>query len=134
MAWNNLGSALRSVGRTEEAIGAHNRARDLFQAAGDRHREGRTWNNLGLTLEKAGRVEEAIKAYDKCLELYWEFKDWYGTGQTLHNLALAHEAAYRPVEARTAYLQAADAFTRADAPTEAARVRARAAELDAPSP
>ncbi|MDQ0937637.1 tetratricopeptide repeat protein [Streptomyces turgidiscabies] len=34
-AWNNLGIALREAGRVAEAVEAHTRARDLYQAAGD---------------------------------------------------------------------------------------------------
>ncbi len=129
-AWNNLGLALREAGRVEEAIDAHHRALDLFQAAGDRHGEATAWNNLGIALWKAGRVEEAIEAYGKDLEVCREFEDWYGAGQTLENLALTHEDADRPADARTHYLQAADAYTRANAPTEAARARTRATALD----
>ncbi|MEV0641971.1 tetratricopeptide repeat protein [Streptomyces sp. NPDC050619] len=125
-AWCNLGSALQEAGRAEEAIDAHIRARDLYQAAGDRRREAIAWNNLGNALQDADLTEEAIKAYGKALEFRREFEDWYGEGQTLANLALAHEAAHCPTEARTAYLQAADAYTRANAPTEAAQARTRA--------
>ncbi|OKK11820.1 regulator [Streptomyces sp. CB02400] len=129
MAWDNLGSALREAEREEEAIDAYTRARDLYQAAEDRHGEGRAWHNLGIILREAGRVEEAIKAYGKDLEICREFRDWYGEGQTLSNLALAHKTAHRPAEARAAHLQAADAFTRANALTEASEARAYAAEL-----
>ncbi|MFH9042641.1 tetratricopeptide repeat protein [Streptomyces sp. NPDC017966] len=129
-AWNNLGYALQEAGRIEEAIEAHTQARDLLQAVESRHREGKAWHGLGIALRKAGRVKEAIEAYGKSLNIYREFEDWYGEGQILHNLAFAHKAAHRPVEARTAYLQSADAFTRANAPTEAAQARTRAAELD----
>ncbi|GGS97094.1 hypothetical protein GCM10010206_69760 [Streptomyces cinerochromogenes] len=128
-AWDGLGLALREAGRVEEAIHAHTRARDLCQTAEDRHREASAWNNLGIALREAGRVEEAIEAYGKSLGLRHEFEDWYGEGQTLHGLALAQQAAHRPAEARTTYLKAADAFTRANAPTEAAQARARATEL-----
>ncbi|WP_257041199.1 tetratricopeptide repeat protein [Streptomyces sp. TLI_55] len=128
-AWTSLGSALRQAGQAGEAIEAHTRARDLYRATGDRHREGLAWYNLGLALWHTGRVEEAIEAYGKDLQICREFEDWYGEGHTLHNLALAHEESHHPAEARSAYLQAADAYTRANAPTEAARVRNRAAEL-----
>ncbi|MFI1417332.1 tetratricopeptide repeat protein [Streptomyces sp. NPDC020731] len=128
MAWNNLGLALREADRAGEAIDAHTRARDLYQATGDRRREATAWNNLGVALRKAGRVEEAVEAYNKDLEICREFEDWYGEGQTLHNLALAHEDAGSPAEARAAYLRAADAYTRANAPTEAAQARTWAAE------
>ncbi|MBE8472701.1 tetratricopeptide repeat protein [Streptomyces sp. 3R004] len=128
-ASTGLGLALQDAGRAEEAIEAHIRARDLYQATGDRHREGMAWHNLGLALRVAGRAEEAIEAYGKDVEICRGFEDWYGEGQTLQNLARAHEDAHRPAEARTAYLQAADAYTRASAPTEAAQARTWAAEL-----
>jgi tetratricopeptide (TPR) repeat protein len=80
-------------------------------------------NNLGLGLRVAGRVAEAIDAYRTALELYAEFDNWYETGRTLHNLARAHQAVGDPAAARTAWLQAADAYTRANAPTEAAAAR-----------
>ncbi|MFI2511433.1 tetratricopeptide repeat protein [Streptomyces sp. NPDC018972] len=128
MAWDHLGVVLRDAGRAGEAIDAHTRARDLCQTAGDHHGEGRAWNNLGNALHAAGRAEEVIEAYGKGLEICRELEDWYGEGQTLSNLAFVHEAAQHPDEARAAYLEAADAFTRANAPTEAAEARTRAAE------
>ncbi|MGI5194752.1 tetratricopeptide repeat protein [Streptomyces sp. CA-288835] len=129
-AWTNLGLALQKAGRAEEAIDAHTHARDLFQAAGDRHGEGAAWTNLGIALREAGRVEEAVEAYDKALEIFREFEDWYGAGQTLHNLAFAHEVAHRPSDARACWLQAAEAFTRANAPTEATQARIWAEEQE----
>lgn len=60
-----------------------------------------------------------------------EFEDWFGAGQALQNLAIAHEAVQRPADARTHYLQAADACTRANAPTEATQARAQADRLTA---
>ncbi|MFI2511436.1 tetratricopeptide repeat protein [Streptomyces sp. NPDC018972] len=134
IAWTNLGIALREVGRVEEAVDAHSRARALFEDAGDRHGEAIAWNNLGGALRDAGRVEEEIEAYGRSLKCRRGFDDWYGEGQTLHNLAVAHAVANRPAEARTAYLQSADAYTRANAPAEATRARARAVALDTPTP
>ncbi|MFJ3899327.1 MULTISPECIES: tetratricopeptide repeat protein [unclassified Streptomyces] len=127
--WNNLGLALQRVARTEEAIAAHTRARLLFQDLGDRHSEASTWNNVGLALRGAGRVEEAIEAHGRDLEICREFEDWFGEGQSLNNLALAHRAAGHPAAARTAYLQAAAAYTRANAPAEAAEAQSRADSL-----
>ncbi|MEV0912328.1 tetratricopeptide repeat protein [Streptomyces hokutonensis] len=128
-AWDNLGFALGEAGRVEEAAGAHTRARDLHQAVGDRQGEARAWNNLGATLWEAGRVEEAVEACEKALEGFREFDDWFRAGQTLSNLALLHQHAGRPAEARTHYLESAEAYTRANAPTEAARARTRASAV-----
>ncbi|OSP44367.1 regulator [Streptomyces sp. 13-12-16] len=129
MAWGSLGNALQREGDVDEAIEAHMVARALFQAAGDRYGEATEWGNVGGALQQAGRVHEAIEAHGKSLEIFREFNDWYGEGVTLDNLAAAHEAARQHDQARTAHLQAADAFTRVNASAEAARARARAAEL-----
>ncbi|MFD4879689.1 tetratricopeptide repeat protein [Streptomyces sp. NPDC058420] len=124
-AWTNLGVALQG---TAEAIDARAHARDLYRTLGDRRREATALNNLGVALWGAGRAAEAIEAFEKALEGYREFEDWYGTGQTLSNLALAQRAA-RPTEARTCCLQAVAAFTRANAPAEAALAQSRADSL-----
>ncbi|WP_406454493.1 tetratricopeptide repeat protein [Streptomyces sp. NBC_01622] len=128
-AWNNLGNALREAGRVDEALKAHTQARDLFQAVGDRLREARAWNNVGTTLRDADRMEEAIEAYEKAVHGCREFDDWYGTGRTLYNLALAHQQVSRPAEACTCFLQAAAAFTRANAPADAAAAQSAADAL-----
>ncbi|MFE0257145.1 tetratricopeptide repeat protein [Streptomyces sp. NPDC059010] len=132
IAWNHLGVALRAAGRAEEAIDAHTRSRDLCRAVGDRHREADAWNNLGVVLREAGRTGEAIEAGGRALEVYREFDDWYRAGQTLLNLGSAHKEARHPAEARAHYLQAADAFTRADAAHQAAAARTAAAGLLTP--
>jgi len=129
MAWTNLGLALRKAGRTGEAIDAHLRARDLFQAVGDRHSEAMAWNGLGLVLREEGRAGEAIEAHSKSLAIYQEFEDWYRAGTALQNLAAAHEHADHPAKARAHYLQAADAYTRANAPAEAAEAQSAADSL-----
>ncbi|MGI5194750.1 tetratricopeptide repeat protein [Streptomyces sp. CA-288835] len=129
-AWTSLGVALWEVDRVGEAVEAHTRARDLFQAAGDRYREGMAWTNLGVALRKAGRAGEAVEAFGKALEIFREFEDWYGAGQTLHSLALAHEVAHRPSNARACWLQAAEAFTRANAPDRATQARNSADRTD----
>ena len=128
-ALTNMGQALKTVGRTGEAITAHTRARDLFRAVGDRHNEGLLWNNIGNSLHSHGRAEEAMEAYRRSLEICREFEDSYGEGTALYSLARAHQAAHRPTEARNAYLQSADAYTRANAPAEAAESRDLAAGL-----
>ena len=129
IAWNSLGIALLDAGRAGEAIDAHTHARDVYQAMGDRHREASAWNSLGIALRQTGRGEEAVEAYRKALEVYREFEDWYRAGHTLSNMAVAHQHAARPAEARTYYLQSADAYTRANAPAEAAKAQSRADAL-----
>ena len=126
MAWNNLGLALQEAGPAGEAIEAHTRALELYQGIEDRHFEATAWNNLGLALQLADRMGEAIDAHKKALMIYREFKDEYRAGTALQNLAFAHESEDRSAEARACYLEAADAYTRADALTQAAEARIRA--------
>ena len=56
MALDNLGLALREVGRFEEAISAHQDAAAIFRETGDRYREGMALDNLGLALVEGGPV------------------------------------------------------------------------------
>ncbi|MGW3458243.1 ATP-binding protein [Streptomyces olivaceoviridis] len=130
--WNNLGAALAEADRVEEARDAFVRSCDLHHALGDRHGASSAWNNLGVALTKSGQTDNATEAYGKALAIRKEFEDWYGVGQTLENLAIEHRRTHRPAEARAHYLQAADAYTRANAPKEAAGARAAAAALTAP--
>ncbi|MFD7129908.1 tetratricopeptide repeat protein [Streptomyces sp. NPDC059894] len=131
-AWTNLGNALHEAGRTADAIDAFGKALAIHRDFGDRQGEGRAWNNLGIALHSGGRLDEAVEAFHQDLAISAEFEDWYGMGQTLVNLALLHETAQRPSEARTAYLEAADAYSRAHAPGEAAEARSVAARLIGP--
>ncbi|MEU6546967.1 tetratricopeptide repeat protein [Streptomyces sp. NPDC046859] len=128
-AWTNLGLALSEAERTQEAIDAHTQARNLFQATGDPNHEALAWNNLGNALAEAGLTPEAIDAYTHALELYKEFDSWYEIGRALRNLALAHHATGNSATARTHFFHAANAFARANAPTEATEARADAEAL-----
>ncbi|MEV8538147.1 tetratricopeptide repeat protein [Streptomyces sp. NPDC051572] len=99
ITWNNFGLALRQTGRAEEAIDAHTRARDLYQAVGDRHREGSAWNNLGIALREAGRAEEALNAHTRARDLYQAVGDrhreataWDNLGGVLGEVGRAEEA------------------------------------------
>ncbi|WP_329317724.1 ATP-binding protein [Streptomyces sp. NBC_01262] len=127
-AWNNLGIALQVLDRVTEAIDAHTRDRNICQETGDRNNEAMAWSNLGVVLRVAGRATEAIDAYRSALELFAGYDNWYETGRALYNLAVAHQATGDPTAARTAWRQAADAYARANAPTEAADARRRAQE------
>ncbi|WP_308311016.1 tetratricopeptide repeat protein [Streptomyces sp. GbtcB6] len=130
-ARNNLGSALLEDGRPDEAIVEFTCAISLYEEVGDHQREAIAWMNLGITFAETGRLDEAFNAYGKSLEMRKEYDDWYGMGLTLANVAGACEAADRLVDARAHYLQAADAFTRGNAPAEAAKARAQAERLTA---
>ncbi|WP_225827391.1 ATP-binding protein [Streptomyces naphthomycinicus] len=129
MAWNNLGLALEGAARVADAINAYHRALDLSRTIGDRQVEATVWNNLGNALEAVGRVDEALQAYKRDLEFCLEFEHWYGAAQSLDNLAIVLGSLGRIEDARAHHLRAADAYTRANAPQEAAEARAGADAL-----
>ncbi|WP_407705798.1 tetratricopeptide repeat protein [Streptomyces niveiscabiei] len=121
----NVGISLLRIGRTDEAIDAHIRSRELFQAVADRVGMALLLYYLGGSLRAAGRTEEAIEAYSEALELYREFENWYWVGSTLEALAEVSPA----TDTRALLLEAAEAYTLANSPTEAAQARTRAAAL-----
>ncbi|MFJ3776661.1 tetratricopeptide repeat protein [Streptomyces sp. NPDC090075] len=128
---NNLGSALREDGRQDEAIDEYSRAISLYEQVGDGQRHAVALMNLGAAFAEVGRLDEAFDAYGKSLEMRRAYDDWYGMGLTFVGLAEAWEMVGRTAEACAAYLQAADALSRGNAPTEAAQARIRAAALTA---
>lgn len=72
---------------------------------------------------------EAMEVFTKALAIRREFDDWYGIGTTLGNLGIAHRISGDTASALASYLQAAEAFTTANAPTDAARCRTWVGEL-----
>ena len=108
IAWNNLGLALRKVGRVEEAIDANIRARALSHAAGDRHGEAMAWGNLGGALYQAGRVEEAIDALAHARDLFQAAGDRQREGMAWNDFGSALLEAARAEEAIDAHTRARD--------------------------
>ncbi|MFM9609717.1 regulator [Streptomyces sp. V2] len=121
----NVGNSLGRMGRTDEAIDAHTRSCELFRAVADHVGMSRALYSLGDSLCEAGRTEEAIESYTEALEISREFGDWYWIGSNLEALAKLRPA----TDTRTLLLEAAEAFTQANSPTEAAQARAQAAAL-----
>ncbi|MBZ3915155.1 tetratricopeptide repeat protein [Streptomyces acidiscabies] len=121
----NVGNSLRRSGRTDEAIDAHVRSHELFRAAADRVGTALALRYLGDSLGDAGRTEEAIESYTEALEIYREFENWYWVGFTLEALAEVSPA----VDARALLLEAAEAYTLANSPADAAQARAQATDL-----
>jgi tetratricopeptide (TPR) repeat protein len=74
-AWNNLGLALRTLCQFDEAITAHETARNIYQELRDRHGEGIAWNNLGRTLHEMRRGDAASSAWDEAIAAYNEADD-----------------------------------------------------------
>ncbi|MDN3024941.1 tetratricopeptide repeat protein [Streptomyces sp. S.PB5] len=110
MAWNNLGGPLRELGRAEEAVEAHARARNLFRDVGDRHREASAWDNLGNALQDAGQTEEAIEAHTRARDLHRAVRDRHREATAWNNLGNALRKAGRAGEAVEAHSRACDLY------------------------
>lgn len=116
-ALNDLGNALRSTGRAEEAIDALTRARELYEEAEDRVGQAAVCNSLAIALRHAGQPEKAIDvlthARDMCKETgdrVGEGDAWNSIGNTLQlwKWGQADEAIDALTRARTLYQAAGD--------------------------
>ncbi len=77
-AWNNLGVALRALGRIEAAVVCLRRGLALDSC------DAGAWTNLGNALRAVGKYEEARNSHLRSLELAPQ------SGQAMYNLALAY--------------------------------------------
>ncbi|SOD83603.1 tetratricopeptide repeat protein [Streptomyces sp. Ag109_G2-15] len=107
-SWNNLGYALREIGRVEEAIDAHTRARDLYQALDDVHGEASAWDLLGYALREVGRAGEAIDAHTRARDVYQALDNLQGEAEAWDYLGLALRDVGRVGEAIDAHIRSRD--------------------------
>ncbi|WP_369035648.1 ATP-binding protein [Streptomyces adonidis] len=110
IASDHLGFALREAGRVAEAIEAHTRARDLFQAVGYRRGEAVAWNHLGVALLELGRVVEAIEAHSLARDLFRAAGNLHSEASAWDNLGVALGKAGRVAEAVEAHTLAHDLY------------------------
>ncbi|MEV7545647.1 tetratricopeptide repeat protein [Streptomyces sp. NPDC089915] len=104
-ALNNLGVALRKVGRFGEAIATHTRQLAICRELGDLEREGYALNNLGCVLREVGRFEESIDVHAQAAIIFREAGDAYREGQTLLNLGIALRKVGRFEQAIATHIQ-----------------------------
>ncbi|MEV6479463.1 tetratricopeptide repeat protein [Streptomyces sp. NPDC051576] len=109
-ALSNLGNALRSVGKTAEAIEAHTRARDFFREVGEVRHEAVALNNLGLDLAAACRQAEAIEVYTRARHLFHAVDDLHAEAVTWECLGNALSQTERVADAVEALTRARDLF------------------------
>jgi tetratricopeptide (TPR) repeat protein len=93
-AHSNLGNALRTAGRPQEAVAAHQRALTIAPGYAEAH------NNLGSALQDLGRLEEAAASYGRAAELRPSF------AMALANLGGALKHLGRPHDAIDSYRRA----------------------------
>lgn len=122
-AARELGGALVSAGRSDEAVAVLEPAVGLATRAGDRAGMGGTANVLGLAHLGAGRTAEALAAFEQALAAHPRRVRPDGYAMAKANMALALEAAGQVARARLAALQALGT------PGAPAAVRAQAAAV-----
>ncbi len=110
IALNNLGNALQTVGRAEEAVGVLTLAGDLHNAAGNRVEEASTWVNLGIVLQESGRAEEAVETLTRAGDLCRAAGDRAGEADAWVNLGIVLQTAGRAGEAVETLTRARDLF------------------------
>ncbi len=82
-AHNNLGNALDSLNRPEEAIDSFDRA--IALQPGD----AEAWNNRGAALRRLGQAQAAIESYDRAIACKPDHAQaWYNRGNAQRSLGL----------------------------------------------
>ncbi|MFP3987046.1 tetratricopeptide repeat protein [Streptomyces sp. E11-3] len=106
--WNNLGSALRMVGKASEAVEALTRARDIHRHTGDRDNEGIAWNNLGNALLADGQTAKAVEAHTEARRIHESTGDRNREAMAWNNLGIALLAGGQTAAAIDAVTRARD--------------------------
>ncbi len=104
VAHNNLGVALQSKGRLDEALGHYRQALRLNPGDVEVH------NNLGFALQAQGRLDEAIHHFHQALQVEPDFAEaLYNLGNVLQSQGKLNEAISRyrrALQARPSYAEA----------------------------
>ncbi|MBB5930989.1 SAV_2336 N-terminal domain-related protein [Streptomyces echinatus] len=108
MALGELGRALESGRRPDEAVSAAQRALDLLRALGDRGAEAGAWQNLGRALSSLRRHDMAIEAFTHARDLHRANGHPTGEGTAWNDLGLALAETGRVEEAIDAFTRARD--------------------------
>jgi tetratricopeptide (TPR) repeat protein len=85
-ALTEIGLALLSSDRSEEAITSYQDAAAIFRETGDQNGEGIALDNLGIALGEVGRFEEAITTYQDAAAIFRETGNRHHRGMVLSNL------------------------------------------------
>ena len=83
---NGLGTAMRQMGRVQDAIEYHKEALALRESLNDRRGAASVLDSLGNAYRDAGQQETAIDCYTRSLTLRREEGDQHGSAWTLNNL------------------------------------------------
>jgi tetratricopeptide (TPR) repeat protein len=103
MALRHLAVACHRQGRTQDALGYFDAAKQLYEAASDRARLGGLLANLANLQMELGRMAEARESYQAALALHREVGNRAAEGIALGNLGTLHHELGHAAEARAAY-------------------------------
>jgi tetratricopeptide (TPR) repeat protein len=112
---NNLGIALKEVGRRADAIDLYKIAIELHTRNGNIYGAAKAWNNLGVALKDVGRRGEAVRACRAAVDAYLRTGDarkeagaWSNLGGALATNGQAEEAADAHEKAAELYQEIGD--------------------------
>ncbi|MEU6849001.1 tetratricopeptide repeat protein [Actinacidiphila alni] len=108
----NLGGALLSAGRLDQAVSALRAALALYRAAGDAHGEGTTMSTLGSALTHAGDFPEAETLLRAAVALQHGRGNAFSEAVALFNLGILLMRTDRTEEAITAFSAADHLYRR----------------------
>ncbi|MFD3699073.1 tetratricopeptide repeat protein [Streptomyces sp. NPDC058646] len=103
----NLGLALTTLGRFDEAIRAHGQAAALSREIGDVEGEANAYRNLGLCLRAMGRLDAAREAVERSVGMWRALDHRHSEGLAVSALALVLREQRSYEEAAAAYREAA---------------------------
>ena len=109
-ALKNLGNALVSARRSDEAVTAYQEAIVMFREIGDQDGQGGALNTLSGALLEAGRLDEAITAARDAAEIFRSTGLRYGQAGALLMLGGALQGAGQLEKAITAFQDAAEIY------------------------
>lgn len=106
-----LGTVRMLQRRYQEALEAHEEARERFARLGEPGTVAVAWHQTGIAYQQAGEPEAAQDAYRKSLAILVRLGDVTGQASTLGQLGnLYDDVLGRPEEAAAFYRQAADKY------------------------
>src|SRR6266851_3851891 len=100
---NNLGEALRALGRDEEAVHAFRDSEKISLVGGQPESAISTGHNRALALESLGRFEESRRVFRRCFDDSAKHRFWYEHVRATEGLANIAWAQSKPATALRLY-------------------------------
>ena len=134
IALTNLGEAYLHLGRTDDAVGSLQQAREIFAAVGDARGEGYAMHHLGQALLDRGEIRDALGQLGQALAIRQASGERLAEAQTLRLLGTAQLAAGRADECRRSWTRAISLFEALEDQPQADEVRSGLSGIEAGGP